>query len=135
MAQRNVLAISFTALALLAVGCRQTPQTDSTTITGAPMTLPDAGVSPSSAGADLSGGVPPNGGTESSSTTYSPVSTTQPNVARNTAAPGLMPPDQVSTPASGAAALDAGAPRPVQRDTTPDPASGFKGSSFGNEVP
>jgi hypothetical protein len=131
----RIYAIPFAALALVAVGCRPTPQTDSTVITGAAVPAPfDAGPPPSSAGGDMAAGVAPSDATGPAPTSDRTVAPAQPNVAQTTAVPEAAPLDR--TTASGATAWsDAGPPRAAQGATTDEPTDTFQGSSFGNTPP
>jgi len=120
MIRRKIYAIPFAALAFVAVGCRPTPQTDSTTITGASTAAPfDAGLPPGSAGGDMAAGVAP----------------AQSNVTRSTAVPEAIPPDPMTTSGSTAMWSDAGSPRSRQGATTDEPTDTFQGSCFGNTLP
>ncbi len=143
MAHRKLSAIPFALVALAAVGCRSEPRTDITTTTGATVERIDADVTPSSVGGDMSAGASPADTAGSATTRYSPVAPAQPNVASDTAVPGVPPPSQMT---SGGSAMrsDAGAPRwsqPATNDPSSQgtrlpepvaPASSVQGSSFGN---
>ena len=136
MIRRKIYAIPFAALAFVAVGCRPTPQTDSTTITGASTAAPfDAGLPPGSAGGDMASGVAPADTTAPAPTSDNTVAPAQSNVTRSTAVPEAIPPDPMTTSGSTAMWSDAGSPRSRQGATTDEPTDTFQGSCFGNTLP